>query len=80
MHNALENVCCRNRICITTGAAFGTVVLDRNVLSVCIVGRSEDFAEDAVYIPASYRKAAYWQYTLWQFGYLGRANRKVLPS
>jgi len=37
MHNALENVCCRNRICITTGVAFDTVVLDRDVLSVCIV-------------------------------------------
>ena len=59
MHNALENVCCRNRICITTGVAFDTVMLDTDVLSVCIVGRSEDFAEDAVYTPGSYCKAPY---------------------
>ena len=80
MHNTIENVCCRSRPSITTSASFDTIVLDMHVLAVCIVSRSEDFAEEARYTPESYRKAAYRQFVMWQHGYLGRSNRKVLPS
>ena len=51
-----------------------------HALAVCIVSRSEDFAEEGRYTPESYRKAVYRQFVMWQHGYLGRSNRKVLPS
>ena len=58
----------------------GGFVLDTSVLSIAIVNRSDVFADDLEYSPASYRKAAYRQWILWQHGYLGRANRRVIPS
>ena len=76
----VENVCCRQRPCITTSEAFESIVLDSHVLSVAIVSRSDTFADDPDYTSASYRKAACRQWVMWQHGYLGRSNRKVIPS
>ena len=76
----VENICCRQRICITREEFFQSAVLDMGVLSIAIVNRSDVFADDPEYTPASYRKAAYRQWILWQHGYLGRANRRVVPS
>ena len=59
---------------------FDSVVLNRDVLSVAIEARSDVFADDPEYTPASYRKAAYRQFVLWQHGHLGRSNRRVVPS
>jgi len=80
MPQPVENVCCRKRQCITTTDFFQSVVLDSNVLSIAIVNRSDVYADTPDYTPASYRKAAYRQWILWQHGYLGRANRRVIPS
>ena len=80
MDNPIENVCCRQRCCVTTLTYFETGVLDTTVLSIAIVYRSEIFVDDPEYTPASYRKAAYRQWTLWQHGYLGRSNRCIVPS
>ena len=80
MGQPIENVCCRQRPCISTTDFFASVVLDTNVLSIAIVNRSDMFADDPDYSPASYRKAAYRQWVLWQHGFLGRANRRVVPS
>ena len=80
MELAVDNVCCRQRPCITSTEYFDSVVMDNHVLSVAIVNRSEVFADEADYSPASYRKAAYRQWVLWQHGYLGRSNRRVIPS
>ena len=76
----IENVCCRKRPCVTAQDFFQSAVLDMNVLSIAIVNRSDVFADDPDYSPSSYRKAAYHQWILWQHGYLGRANRRVVPS
>ena len=80
MEQPIENVCCRKRPCICTTEFFTSVVLDTNVLSIAIVDRSDVYADDPDYSPASYRKSAYRQWILWQHGYLGRANRRVVPS
>ena len=53
-------------------------MLDSNILSVAIVNRSDTFADEPDYSP--HRKAAYRQWIMWQHGYLGRTNRKVIPS
>ena len=79
-NSPFENVCCEQRPCITTTGFFESVVLDSNVLLVAIVNRCDTFADDPDYSPQSYRKAAYRQWVMWQHGYLGRANRKVIPS
>ena len=75
-----ENVCCRSRPCITTTDSFETIVTNRDVLSVAIVHRLDVYSDDPEYGPSDYRKAAYRQWTLWRCGYLGRGNRKVIPS
>lgn len=80
MPTPAENVCCRKRPCITTLEFFQSAVLDMNVLSIAIVNRSDMFADDPDYSPSGYRKAAYRQWVLWNHGYLGRANRRVIPS
>ena len=76
----IENLCCKQRPCITTVDTFESIVLDSNVLSVAIVNRCDTFVDEPDYSPQSYRKAAYRQWIMWQHGYLGRANRKVIPS
>jgi len=75
-----ENVCCRKRPCVTTLEFFEPAVLDMNVLSIAIVNRSKVFAADPDYSLSSYRKAAYHQWILWNYGYLGRSRRRVIPS
>ena len=80
MPTADENVCCHKRPCVSIMGWFETVVLNRDGLSVAIEARSDIYADDPEYNPASYRKAAYWQFILWQHGHLGRGNRRVVPS
>ena len=55
-HMALEveNICCRQRICITREEFFQCAVLDMRVLSIAIVNHSDVFADDPEYTPASY--------------------------
>ena len=80
MKLAMENVCCRQRPCITSTEYFDSVVMDNYELSVAIVNRSEVFADEPDYSPASYCKAAYRQWVLWQHGYLGGSDHRVIPS
>ena len=76
----MENVCCRQRCCITTLEFFETSMLDINVLTIAIHSRCDDYGDDPLFTPAEYRKAAYRQYIIWQHTYLGRGNRKVILS
>ena len=61
MEQPNENICCRKQPCICTTEYFTSVVLDTNVLSIAIVNRSDVYADDPDYSPASYRKSAYRQ-------------------
>ena len=54
-----ENVCCKQRLCITTIDIFTTNLLNTDVLSIAIVGRSDYFPVTPEYSLASYRKATY---------------------
>jgi len=48
-----------------------------HALAVCIVSRSEDFAEEGRYTPESYRKAAYRQFVMWQLTWVpGEVQQK----
>lgn len=77
---SVENVCCWQVPCVTTTEMFDNNVLNTDVLSIAIVSGSDILASTPDYSRASYRKAAYRQWTMWQHGYLGRGNRRVVPS
>ena len=80
MPTADENKCCRQRLCVTLQPSFQSLVLDHDALSVAIVGRMDVLADRSDFSNQGYRFAAYRQYILWQNGYLGRGNRRVVPS
>jgi len=77
MPTAIENKCCRKRVCITTTESFHSIVLDTTILSVALVSRGDDIVERVTYTPASYRKTAYRQFIMWEHGFLGRSVRRV---
>ena len=80
METPTENVCCRVAKCVTNFEHFFNICLDHMVLSVAIHNRADIRADPIDYSPGSYRKAAYRQFILWAHGYLGRGNRRVVPS
>ena len=75
MENTVERLCCKMWPCTTTTDVFHDACLNRNVLSVCIIDRSDFYGDEVEFTPANYRKAAYRQYILYSHGYLGRGNR-----
>lgn len=64
MPTPAENVCCKSRPCITTTDMFDTIVLNRDVLAVAIVHRTDVYSDDIWYDPSDYRKAGYRQWTM----------------
>ena len=56
------------------------ICLDRDVLKLQILARSDMRAEPIEFSMNSYRKAAYQQYALWKYGKLGSGNRRILPA
>ena len=80
MENPQEEKCCGLKKCITSYQLFEDLCLDRNVLEVAIKARCDIRAEDLDFGMNSFRKAAYRQYILWQYGRLGKGNRRVCPS
>ena len=75
-----ENVCCGNRPCVTTKEYFLSTALDHNVLTLTIRLHADFFSEEPNYQPNGFRKAAYRQYILSEYGYLGPGHRRVAPS
>lgn len=80
MGNVDENKCCDKRICITSYYMFKKLCLDRDVLKLNIIARSDLRADNMEFTTNAYRKAAYRQMALWKYGRLGRGNRRVHPS
>ena len=80
MGTPTEDVCCRNTSCVTRHEEFYLLCVNYLVLTVAILGRVDIRADPIDYSPSSYRKAAYRQYIYWVHGYLGRGNRRVIPS
>jgi len=76
-------VCCKMRPFTTTTEVFHDTCLNRNVLSVGIINRSDYMGDEIEFSPSNYRKAAYQQCIMlhnvasW---ILGGGNRKVAPS
>ena len=66
--------------CITKYEDFFHACIDHFQLTIAILDQSDTRADPVDYSPASYRKAAYRRFILYHHGYLGRGNRKVIPS
>ena len=83
MDTVVERLCCKSRPCITTTDSFYDTCINRSVLTVCILDRNDFYGDedgDEAFSPANYRKAGYRQCILYRHGFLGRGNRKVVPS
>ena len=85
----IENVCCLQPDCLGTTGEFRLLCLDKSVLMLQRRHVSEMFNlkmedEDPKNTNSrenrSWRHAAYKQYILWQLGYLGPKDRRVIPS
>lgn len=75
-----ENKCCRRRECITSYELFYNLCIDRHVLELVICARCDIRVEPLDFSMASFRKAGYRQFILWEHGYLGKGNRRIIPS
>ena len=80
MDRNIECVCCNKRNCIAKYEDFFHTCIDHFQLTIAILDWSDTRADPVDYSPASYRKAAYRRFILYHNGYLGRGNRKVIPS
>ena len=67
MQNEEERKCCGRRICVTSYYMFKKICLDRDVLRMQILARSDMRAEPIEFNTNLYRKAAYQQYALWKY-------------
>ena len=78
----LENKCCTQtrRPCITLTPLFPQLLLDGNALDLAMRYREDFSVLSHVRNNENFRHAAYRQYVLWQYGRLGRGNRRVIPS
>ena len=59
---------------------FHDIALNRNVLAVRILSASDFYGNPVEFTPSNFRKFAYSQYIIFSHGYLGRGNRKGVPS
>ena len=75
-----ENKCCKRRECITSYELFHNLCIDRHVLDLAIRARCDIRVEPLDFSMASFRKAAYRPFILWEHRYLGKGNRRIIPS
>lgn len=90
----IDSLCCKevaalwekfegvNISCITEVDEFRTLCLNKFVLENVLVGLHNsrgDFLENNI-SNRSFRFASYKQFTLWIYKYLGKGNRRVIPS
>ena len=76
----VENKCCKQKKCITTSARFTKVCLDPDVLELCTRNMNDIRNDPEDNSTRAFRKAAYRQFVLARYGYLGKGNRRVCPS
>ena len=75
-----ENKRCRQWPWVTRQPSFESIVLDQEALSVAIVVHTDVLVDLLDSSNEGYQFAAYEQFMLWQNGYLGRGNCRVVPS
>ena len=80
MPQEVENKCCRQKKCITYSSRFAKLCLDRDVLELCIRNTRDIRNDQEDNSTRAFRKAAYRQFVLSRYGYLGKGNRRVCPS
>lgn len=80
MPQEIENKCCGLRKCVTLARHFQKLCLDPEVLELCIRNRADIRNDREDNSTSSFRKAAYRQFILEKYGYLGKGNRKVAPA
>ena len=80
MPQDIENKCCKLKKCITLSSRFSKVCLDPDVLELCIRNTSDIRNDREDTSSRAFRKAAYRQFILSRYGYLGKGNRRVCLS
>lgn len=80
MPQEIENKCCGRRRCVTSYSRFSKLCLDPDVLQLCIRNRADIRNDRDDNSTRAFRKAAYRQFVLDKYGYLGKGNRKVFPA
>jgi len=80
MPRAIENICCKKKDCVTLTQRFYKLCLDPDILQLCILNRADIRNDPFDNSTRQFRKASYRQFILDKYGYLGRGNRKVVPS
>ena len=74
-----ENKCYRQMLHATLQPSLHSLMLDQDALSVVIIGHMDVLVDRSYFTNKGYQFSAYWQYVLWQNGYSGRGNRKIVP-
>ena len=75
------NVCCNHTVCITSQPTFHDLCLNPSVLEVAgVLNYCDQFHDEPVVQNSKIRNQAYRFFILWQFGKLGRGNRRCPPS
>ena len=80
MPRAIENLCSKKKYCVTLTQRFYKLCLDPDILQLCILNRADIRNDPFDNSTQQFREAAYRQFILDKYGYLGRGNRKVVPS
>ena len=80
MAQQIENKCCGQRRCVTSFARFSKLCIDPDVLKLCKRNRADIRNDPDNNSTRAFRKAAYRQFVLDRYGYLGKGNRNVCPS
>jgi hypothetical protein len=75
------NLCCGHQRCLTTTPTFYNVCARADVIEIAnILNWAHQFNDVPSYENNIFRNQAYRNFVLWQWGKLGRGNRRVVSS